>query len=140
MGAEAVTIALGSNLGDRAAMLDSARAAIARLPGTRLVAASRVEETAPLGPVPQGPFLNQMLLIETSLEPAALLEALLAVERAAGRVRGTRWGPRTLDCDIVLFGDRVVREPDLTIPHPELGNRAFWQRELSELHVPHAVA
>ena len=140
MGIETVAVALGSNLGDRAAALAAAREAIAGLPGTRLAGASRVEETAPLGPVPQGPYLNQMLLLETSLEPRPLLDALLALERAAGRVRGERWGPRTLDCDIVLFGDRVVREPDLTIPHPELGNRAFWLRGLSELHVPHAVA
>jgi 2-amino-4-hydroxy-6-hydroxymethyldihydropteridine diphosphokinase len=128
-------IALGSNLGDRAASLARARAAIAALPGTRLVAASAVEETAPLGPVAQGAYLNQMVLVETTLEPRALLDALLAIERAAGRVRRERWGPRTLDCDIVLFGARAVREPDLVIPHPELPNRPFWQRELEELHV-----
>jgi 2-amino-4-hydroxy-6-hydroxymethyldihydropteridine diphosphokinase len=140
MGTETAAVALGSNLGDRAAALAQARAAIARLPGTRLAGASAVEETAPLGPVPQGPFLNQMLLVETSLEPRALLDALLAIERAAGRERGPRWGPRTLDCDIVLFGDQVVREPDLTIPHPELVHRAFWQRELAELHDAPATA
>jgi 2-amino-4-hydroxy-6-hydroxymethyldihydropteridine diphosphokinase len=135
MGAERAAIALGSNLGDRAAKLARARDAIARLPTTRIVAASDVEETAPIGPVPQGPYLNQMLLIETGLAPRALLDALLAVEEAEGRVRKERWGPRTLDCDIVLYGARTVREPGLEIPHPELPNRAFWQRELRQLGV-----
>lgn len=133
---ERVAISLGSNLGDREALLRTAREAIAALPLTRVLGASGVEETAPLGPVPQGPYLNQMLLVETTLEPRALLEALLAIERAAGRVRGERWGPRTLDCDVVLYGERTVREPGLTIPHPELPRRAFWHRELAELHVP----
>ncbi|MDP3773682.1 MAG: 2-amino-4-hydroxy-6-hydroxymethyldihydropteridine diphosphokinase [Gemmatimonadales bacterium] len=137
---EPVAIALGSNLGDREAALAGARAAIARLPGTRIMRASAVLETEPLGPVPQAEFLNQMLLVETTLEPRALLEALLLIERAAGRVRGERWGPRTLDCDIVLFGDRVVNESGLVIPHPEIPNRAFWQRELAELHVAHTLA
>ena len=138
--AEAVAVALGSNLGDREAALASARAAIAGLPGTRIARSSEVEETEPLGPLPQGPFLNQMLLVETTLGPRELLEALLDVERAAGRVRGERWGPRTLDCDIVLYGERTVNEPGLVIPHPEIPNRAFWQRELAELHVAHTVA
>lgn len=134
MSAERVAVALGSNLGDRAAILSRARAAIARLPGTRLVDASTVEETEPLGPVSQGRYLNQVVLLETSLTPRELLDSLLAIERAEGRVRGERWGPRTLDCDIILFGERVVREPDLTIPHPELPNRPFWQRELEQVH------
>jgi 2-amino-4-hydroxy-6-hydroxymethyldihydropteridine diphosphokinase len=92
-----------------------------------------VEETAPLGPVPQGPYLNQMLLVETALAPRALLDALLAIENAEGRVRRERWGPRTLDCDIVLFGALAIREPGLVVPHPELPNRDFWQRELRQL-------
>lgn len=134
-GPERVAIALGSNLGDRAAQLAAARAAVARLPATRILAATAVEETPPLGPVAQGPFLNQMVLVETTLSPRALLDALLDIERAAGRVRAERWGPRTLDCDIVRFGARTVREPGLTVPHPELPNRPFWQRELAELDV-----
>jgi 2-amino-4-hydroxy-6-hydroxymethyldihydropteridine diphosphokinase len=133
MGVERAAIALGSNLGDRAAILARAREAIARLPLTRLRAASDVEETAPLGPVAQGPYLNQMLLVETTLEPLALLEALLALEQAVGRVRRERWGPRTLDCDIVLYGARTIREARLVVPHPELPNREFWRRELAQL-------
>lgn len=136
---ERVYVALGSNLGDRGAHLAFARARLAALPGTRIVAASRVEETAPLGPGPQGPYLNQMLRLETTLEPRDLLDRLLDIEAAAGRVRatGARWAPRTLDLDIVRFGEREVRDPGLTIPHPELPRRAFWQRELAELEVAH---
>jgi 2-amino-4-hydroxy-6-hydroxymethyldihydropteridine diphosphokinase len=138
--AERVAIALGSNLGDRQAFLQQARAAIARLRSTTMLRASPVEETAPLGPTDQPPYLNQMVLIDTALEPRELLEALLAIEQAAGRVRGEKWGPRTLDCDIVLYGSRAVREDDLVIPHPELSNRDFWQRELQALDVQLPVA
>jgi 2-amino-4-hydroxy-6-hydroxymethyldihydropteridine diphosphokinase len=126
-------IALGSNLGDRAAHLAAARAALEALPDSRVISASSVEETEPLGPVPQGPFLNQMVAVETTLSPRALLDALLTIERAEGRVRTERWGARTLDLDIVRFGARTVNEPDLIVPHPELPNRPFWQRELAEL-------
>jgi 2-amino-4-hydroxy-6-hydroxymethyldihydropteridine diphosphokinase len=132
-GAERVFVALGSNVGDRAGHLAAAREALGRLPATRLVAASAVEETAPLGAMAQPPYLNQMVLLDTELEPRALLAALQAIERARGRVRTARWGPRTLDLDIVAYGDRQVRDPDLVIPHPELPRREFWQRELSEL-------
>jgi 2-amino-4-hydroxy-6-hydroxymethyldihydropteridine diphosphokinase len=133
MAAERVAIALGSNLGDRDQALAMARDAIGALPGTRVTGASPVEETAPLGGLAQPPYLNQMLMVETALEPRPLLEALLAIEARAGRVRGERWGPRTLDCDIVFYGARRVREPGLTIPHPELPHRDFWQRELQAL-------
>lgn len=132
-GAERVFVALGSNVGDRAGHLAAAREALGRLPATRLVAASAVEETAPLGGMAQPPYLNQMVLLDTGLEPRALWAALQAIERARGRVRTVRWGPRTLDLDIVAYGDRQVRDPDLVIPHPELPRREFWQRELSEL-------
>jgi len=130
---ERVYVALGSNVGDRAAHLAYARARLSALPRTRLVGESRVEETAPLGSVPQGPYLNQMVLLETALEPAELLVHLHAIESERGRERRIRWGPRTLDLDIVRFGDRAVYEPALAIPHPELPNRPFWQRELAEL-------
>jgi 2-amino-4-hydroxy-6-hydroxymethyldihydropteridine diphosphokinase len=133
--AERVYVALGSNVGDRAAHLAYARTRLAALPSTRLLKDSRIEETAPLGPVPQGAYLNQMVLLETTLEPAELLDLLHAIESERGRERraGVRWGPRTLDLDIVRFGDRVVRESGLVIPHPEVPNRPFWQRELAEL-------
>jgi 2-amino-4-hydroxy-6-hydroxymethyldihydropteridine diphosphokinase len=133
--AERVYVALGSNVGDRAAHLAYARTRLAALPRTRLLNQSRIEETAPLGPVPQGAYLNQMVLLETTLEPAELLDLLHTIESERGRERraGVRWGPRTLDLDIVRFGDRVVRESGLVIPHPEVPNRPFWQRELAEL-------
>ena len=130
-------MALGSNVGDRAAHLGYARERLGALPGTRVVGASRVEETAPVGPVRQGPFLNQMVLLETTLSPADLLTHALAIEAERGRTRrgdgGERWGPRTLDLDIVRYGAQEVHEPDLTIPHPELPRRDFWQREIAEL-------
>ena len=137
-------IALGSNLGDRSAWLSAARSALAMLPDSRILAASDVEETPPFGPVAQGPYLNQMLAVETSLTPGLLLAALHAIERSLGRVRGVRWGPRTIDLDIVQLGDTVLRAADLTLPHPGLADRPFWQRELAQLEgllaIPAAIA
>jgi 2-amino-4-hydroxy-6-hydroxymethyldihydropteridine diphosphokinase len=130
---ERAYVALGSNLGDRAGPLAAARAALAALPRTRLVAESGVEETAPLGGMEQPPYLNQMVLLETALAPHALLAACQAIERSRGRVRGEHWGARTLDLDIVRYGHRRITDPDLIIPHPELSNRDFWVRELAEL-------
>jgi 2-amino-4-hydroxy-6-hydroxymethyldihydropteridine diphosphokinase len=126
-------VALGSNLGDRAEHLRAARQALASLPGTVLIASSAVEETVPLGGMDQPPYLNQMVLLETSLTPRALLTALQSIENEHGRRRTQRWGARTLDLDIVRFGDRQVAEEDLIIPHPELSNRDFWLRELAEI-------
>jgi 2-amino-4-hydroxy-6-hydroxymethyldihydropteridine pyrophosphokinase len=126
-------IALGSNLGARAAWLASARAAISLLPATRLLAASSVEETIPFGASAQGPYLNQMVAVQTALAPQALLTALHAIEGRLGRVRSARWGPRTLDLDLVRYGTLSVRTSDLTVPHPGIPRRDFWQRELAEL-------
>jgi len=126
-------IALGSNLGDRHAYLSRAREAIAAIPETRIIAESTVEETAAIGPIEQGPYLNQMIALETSLPPRELLTALQTIEAREGRVRTERWGPRTLDLDIVRFERQVIDEPWLRVPHPELANREFWQRELDEL-------
>jgi 2-amino-4-hydroxy-6-hydroxymethyldihydropteridine diphosphokinase len=129
-------IALGSNLGDRHDRLRAARAAITALPGTRLVAATRVEETAPLGGLDQPAYLNQMVLVETTLAPHDLLRALQAIEQANGRERSARWGSRTLDLDIVRYSDVTLATADLTLPHPGVASRDFWQRELAEL-APH---
>jgi 2-amino-4-hydroxy-6-hydroxymethyldihydropteridine diphosphokinase len=126
-------VALGSNLGQREVFLAQAREAIAQLAGTRVVGQTEVLETAPIGPIAQGPFLNQMIAIETVLTPVELLTELHRIERAAGRVRDVRWGPRTLDLDIVLYEKQAVREAGLIVPHPELSNRDFWLRELKEL-------
>jgi 2-amino-4-hydroxy-6-hydroxymethyldihydropteridine diphosphokinase len=136
--AERAYVALGSNLGDRAAHLAHARQRLNELPGTRVVAVSGVEETAPIGPVAQGPYLNQMALIETTLGPDELLQLCRQIESERGRTRRERWGPRTLDLDIVRYGARTVQEANLTIPHPELPNRDFWRREIAELEaMPH---
>ena len=131
-------IALGSNLGDRAAHLALAREGLDRLPGTSVIRASSVEETEPLGGMDQPAYLNQMVLVETSLTPRELLRGCQAIERRAGRdrERGERWASRTLDLDIVLFGERRIDEPGLSIPHPALPERDFWQRELAELDAP----
>lgn len=126
-------IALGSNLGNRELALARARAAIAAIRDTRLIAATEVEETEPVGPIAQGKFLNQMVAVSTTLPPRTLLAALHRIERAAGRVRASRWGPRTLDLDIVMLEGKEFADDVLVIPHPELPNRDFWQRELAQL-------
>jgi 2-amino-4-hydroxy-6-hydroxymethyldihydropteridine diphosphokinase len=126
-------LALGSNMGQREVFLAQAREALAQLRSTRILGETPVEETAPLGPVPQSPFLNQMIAIETELSPRELLEEIHRIEAEAGRVRDVRWGPRTLDIDIVLCEHQSVHEPDLTVPHPELANRSFWLSELALL-------
>jgi len=131
--AERAYVALGSNLGDRASHLDRARVALTLLPSTRLVAVSSIEETAPLGAMAQPPYLNQMVALDTTLGPELLLAALHTIERAQGRVRGARWDARTIDLDLVRYGARRVQTRALTLPHPGIASRAFWQRELAEL-------
>jgi 2-amino-4-hydroxy-6-hydroxymethyldihydropteridine diphosphokinase len=126
-------IALGSNIGARERYLANARSLIKALPGSRLLAESVVEETAPLGAVSQCNYLNQMVAVETSLTPEGLLDHLLRIERLLGRERGEKWGPRTIDLDIVRFGNHTIDSERLTLPHPQLPNRDFWQRELIEL-------
>jgi len=126
-------VALGSNLGDRDAYLASARRALAAIPRTQLLAESQVEETEPLGPVKQGPYLNQMVALETELSPRELLAELQRIEGNAGRIRTERWGPRTLDLDIVRFEHQTAVEPDLVVPHPAADDRDFWRREMAEL-------
>ena len=126
-------LALGSNLGQREVFLALARDEIARLKRTRVLGETEVEETAPLGAVPQGPYLNQMIAIETELSPRELLGEIHRIEAKAGRVRTERWGPRTLDIDIVLFERQSANDADLTVPHPELPNRSFWLTELAVL-------
>lgn len=134
MPSDVAFIALGSNLGDRAAHLAGARAALAKLEKSRVLAVSSIEETESLGPIAQGSYLNQMVALETDLSPRELLDALHGIERDAGRTRTVRWGPRTLDLDIVRFERQSVSEDGLVVPHPAIDDRGFWQRELAELH------
>lgn len=131
--ADIAFVALGGNLGDRAAYLAAARSALTLVRGVKLLAASRVEETVPLGTSVQGPYLNQMVAIATTLTPEALLDRLQLIERRLGRVRARRWGARTIDLDIVRFGSRRLSTPTLELPHPGLAAREFWQREVAEL-------
>ena len=125
-------LALGSNLGDRAGYLRSARAALER-EGIRILSASTVLETEPVGVTEQPTFLNQVLAVETELQPRSLLDAVKRLERELGRSPGPRWGPREIDIDILRYDERAVDEPGLRIPHPELGNRPFLQRLLAEI-------
>ena len=119
-----VWLALGSNLGDRAGYLQAARDALPEV-GATVVRASRVAETEPVGIREQPDFLNQVLEIETSLEPRPLLDAIKGIERKLGRTARQRWGPREIDIDILRYDGRTVDEPGLHIPHPELPNRPF---------------
>jgi len=121
---ERVFLSLGSNVGDRRGYLEEALARL-EAEAIHVVRTSSVYETAPWGPVPQGPFLNLVAEVRTTLEPRALLACAQRVETALGRARQVRWGPRTVDVDVLLYGDRVVCEPDLEIPHPRLRQRAF---------------
>jgi 2-amino-4-hydroxy-6-hydroxymethyldihydropteridine diphosphokinase len=129
-----VYIALGSNLGNRAQNLALACEALARNE-IEITAASSVYETEPWGPKPQGPYLNQVIRGTTKLAPKALLARLLDIERTLGRERDgvERYGPRTIDLDILLFGDEKLAEPDLQIPHPRMMERAFVLVPLAEI-------
>lgn len=126
-------IGIGSNLGDRAAHIEFSRNALAELPDSTLTAFSSIHETAPVGPVRQGAYLNAAAALDTSLDPHALLEHLRRIEQQAGRVRHERWGPRTLDLDILLYDDRVIDTDTLTVPHPHMHERAFVLDPLCEI-------
>lgn len=127
-------IGLGSNLGDREASLRRALAALAAEPDVELVAVSAFRETDPVGYADQPRFLNAAAEIETTLSPRELLERLLAIERSLGRTReGPRFGPRTIDLDLLVHGDEVVDEPGLAVPHARLHERRFALEPLAEL-------
>ena len=127
-------VGLGSNLGDRAATLSRAVELLGREPGIEVVAVSSFRETDPVGYLDQPPFLNGAVAVETSLAPGAVLDALLEVERVLGRTRlGPRYGPRTVDLDLLLMDEIVVDGPGLTVPHPRLHERAFALEPLLEL-------
>ena len=126
-------LSLGSNLGDRCLFLRRAREALAAIPETAVLAASRIYETAPQDFEDQPPFLNQVVCVQTGLPPAELLAAAQSIEDAQRRVRGVRFGPRTLDIDILLFEDVELEEPDLMLPHPRMLSRAFVLVPLTEV-------
>jgi 2-amino-4-hydroxy-6-hydroxymethyldihydropteridine diphosphokinase len=126
-------LGLGSNLGDRLAHLQAAVDGLARTPGVAVVAVSPVYETAPVGGPSQDDYLNAVVAVDTELTPRALLHIAQGLEAAEHRVRRERWGPRTLDVDLLLVGDDLVDEPDLVVPHPRLMDRAFALVPLADL-------
>jgi 2-amino-4-hydroxy-6-hydroxymethyldihydropteridine diphosphokinase len=130
--AVAAHLALGSNLGDRLETLRRAAALLHATEGVEVVRSSRVYETEPVGP-PQPAYLNAVLEVRTTLGPRELLDACLAVEAELGRVRAERWGPRTIDVDVLSYDRRRLDEPGLRIPHPRMHERAFVLVPLLEL-------
>lgn len=129
-------IGLGGNIGEVDAALRAALAALDALPGTRLLRASRFYRTPAWGVEAQPDFTNAVAVLDTALPARALLDALLDIERAHGRERvadGSRWGPRTLDLDLLLYGESVIDEPGLVVPHPQLHARAFVLVPLAEV-------
>ena len=132
-------VGLGSNLGDRAATLREALRRLGLCQDIQVVAASAFHETAPVGGPPGQPmFLNAAAHLSVALPPEALLDRLLAVEDALGRVRAEHWGPRTIDLDLLLYDDRVVQTPRLALPHPRMHERLFVLEPLAEV-APDAV-
>jgi 2-amino-4-hydroxy-6-hydroxymethyldihydropteridine diphosphokinase len=126
-------VGLGANVGPREVTLLRAVDLLAEADGVEVLAVSTLRETDPVGVVDQPRFLNGAARIETSLEPRSLLELLLRIERSLGRVREERWGPRTVDLDLLAYGDRTVDEPGLRVPHPRLRERRFALEPLAEL-------
>ena len=127
-------VGVGANLGDREATIGRAIDLLGADPGIEVAAVSRLRETDPWGQVEQPRYLNGVVELETRLEPRALLDVLLSVEQALGRDRtGERWGPRTIDLDLLVHGEVVLDEPGLTVPHPRLTERRFALEPLAEL-------
>ncbi len=126
-------LGLGANLGDRARSLAAAVERLASGRGLRVVRRSRVYESPAWGKTDQPPFLNQVIEVETALSPRALLRRCQEVEQALGRVRAERWGPRTIDVDVLLYGDLVAEAPGLVVPHAEIRRRAFVLAPLAEI-------
>jgi 2-amino-4-hydroxy-6-hydroxymethyldihydropteridine diphosphokinase len=126
-------VGIGSNLGDREAHLRRAIQLLGDEDGIDVVAVSELRETEPVGPVEQGAFLNGAVQVATDLPPRELLERLLGIEQQLGRVRVERYGPRTIDLDLLVYGDLIVEEPGLTVPHPRLHERRFALEPVAEL-------
>jgi len=128
-------VGLGSNLGEPGRQLDEAVDRLDRLPGTEVAACSPRYWTAPVGETDQPRFLNAVVALETALDAHALLAAMLGIENGLGRERraGRRWGPRTIDLDLLLFGRESMETPELTVPHPRMHERAFVLRPLADL-------
>jgi 2-amino-4-hydroxy-6-hydroxymethyldihydropteridine diphosphokinase len=128
-----VFIGIGANLDDPEVQVRTALRELDGVPGTRLAAGSSLYRNPPMGPPDQPDYVNAVAMLETALEPEPLLDALLAIEAAHGRERGRRWGERVLDLDLLLYGDRRVDTPRLTVPHPGIAERRFVLEPLAEL-------
>jgi len=128
-------LGIGSNLGDRLAHLQDAVRGLAATPGITVVAVSAVYETAPVGGPPQPDYLNAAVAVDTALSARDLLGVAQRLERHAHRVRDERWGPRTLDVDVLLVGDEEIHDDDLEVPHPRLAERGFVLAPLADLDV-----
>lgn len=127
-------IALGSNLDNPLAQVRQAMEELARLPASRMLAASSLYRSPPMGPADQPDYINAVAALETTLSAHSLLDALQAIEQAHGRVRGPqRWGPRSLDLDMLLYGQEIINDQRLTIPHPGIAERAFVLFPLQEI-------
>lgn len=136
-----VYIGIGSNVGDRQGYVDLSLKRMGELEGTQVVRSSKVYETDPVGPMPQGKFLNAVAELKTTLSANKLLEGLQQIEQEAGRAAEhdrIPWGPRALDLDIILFGNQVICEKGLTVPHPHMHDRWFVLKPLADL-APNAV-
>lgn len=126
-------IGLGANLGDAPGALRGAARALRQLPGSQLVDKSPIYRSAPVGPPGQPDYLNAVIALDTDLNPEVLLDHLQAMENAAGRERSVRWGPRTLDLDLLIFGEQRISSPRLQVPHPRLAQRNFVLQPLIDL-------
>lgn len=133
-------LGIGTNLGDRLAFLQGAVDGLAATSGTRVVAVSPVYETDPVGGPEQPDFLNAVVVVDTALDPHELLAACQGLEQEAHRVRAERWGPRTLDVDVLLYGDERIDTADLVVPHPRAGERAFVLVPLADVAPERAEA
>lgn len=134
---ETAYIGLGSNIGDRERYLLDAIGLLQQHPEVRIIAQSAIYETDPVGYLDQGPFLNMAVRIGTTLTPEQLFERMLSAEQELGRKREVRWGPRTIDLDLLLFGNQVQNRPELILPHPRIMERAFVLVPLIEVMKPY---
>lgn len=132
-------IGVGSNLGDRQKNIDIAIGELNKVNGIKVARVSTIYETDPVSDIPQGKYINGVIEIETSLKPAQLLKALNRIEKNLGRERTVKNAPRTIDLDILYYGDKKINEKDLIIPHPKIQEREFVLRGLRELGIPHLL-
>lgn len=133
-----VFLGFGANLGDRYGQIKKALALVHALPETKIIKLSSLYETAPVGYADQGSFINGVCELETTLPPMQLLQLLLSIEDSLGRIRTIRWGPRTIDLDILFYNHLILHEHDLIIPHPAIAERGFVLYPLAEI-APHFI-